>query len=141
MFFCNVSIAEKYNYLDEKFTVAYKWLAQTDIKNLPEGAAVLDVCCGTGDIALQLACLEEGTELAVLRGLALGNDHAPQRERQKQRHRGGNQQEGYKIQQEHGSARGKGFQQQIPQGEMISSRQTSGLRKRRLFFRLRRLKN
>ena len=37
MFFCNVSIAEKYNYLDEKFTVAYKWLAETDIKNLPEG--------------------------------------------------------------------------------------------------------
>ena len=26
------------------------------IKNLPEGAAVLDVCCGTGDIALELAC-------------------------------------------------------------------------------------
>jgi demethylmenaquinone methyltransferase/2-methoxy-6-polyprenyl-1,4-benzoquinol methylase len=25
------------------------------LKNLPEGAAVLDVCCGTGDIALELA--------------------------------------------------------------------------------------
>lgn len=38
MFFSNVSIAEKYNYLDEKFTCAYKWLAETDIKNLPVGS-------------------------------------------------------------------------------------------------------
>jgi YhcH/YjgK/YiaL family protein len=38
MFFSNVSIAGKYNYLDEKFTVAYKWLAETDIKALPEGS-------------------------------------------------------------------------------------------------------
>ena len=37
MFFFFFSIAEKYNYLDEKFTVAYKWLAETDIKTLPEG--------------------------------------------------------------------------------------------------------
>ena len=36
MFFSNVSIAEKYNYLEEKFTVAYKWLAETNIKDLPE---------------------------------------------------------------------------------------------------------
>ena len=36
MFFCNVGIAEKYNYLEEKFTVAYKWLAETNIKDLPE---------------------------------------------------------------------------------------------------------
>ncbi|MDO5401854.1 MAG: YhcH/YjgK/YiaL family protein [Eubacteriales bacterium] len=38
MFFSNVSIAEKYNYLDEKFKAAYKWLAETDIKSLDEGA-------------------------------------------------------------------------------------------------------
>ena len=37
MFFSNVGVAEKYNYLDEKFTVAYKWLAETNIKDLPEG--------------------------------------------------------------------------------------------------------
>lgn len=37
MFFSNVKIAEKYNYLEEKFTVAYKWLAETKIKDLPEG--------------------------------------------------------------------------------------------------------
>ena len=37
MFFSNVSIAEKYNYLEEKFTCAYKWLAETDIqsRNIP----------------------------------------------------------------------------------------------------------
>ena len=38
MFFSHVSIAEKYNYLEEKFTVAYKWLAETNIKDLPEGS-------------------------------------------------------------------------------------------------------
>ena len=29
--------SEKYNYLEEKFTVAYRWLAETNIKDLPEG--------------------------------------------------------------------------------------------------------
>ena len=38
MFFANISIAEKYSYLEEKFTRAYKWLAETDIKSLPEGS-------------------------------------------------------------------------------------------------------
>ncbi len=38
MFFSHVSIAEKYNYLEEKFSRAYKWLAETDIAALPEGA-------------------------------------------------------------------------------------------------------
>lgn len=38
MFFSNVSIAEKYNYLEERFTCAYKWLAETDIKSLPVGS-------------------------------------------------------------------------------------------------------
>lgn len=38
MFFSNVSIAEKYNYLEEKFTCAYKWLAETDLKNLAVGS-------------------------------------------------------------------------------------------------------
>lgn len=38
MFFSNVSIAEKYNYLEEKFTCAYKWLAETDIKSLSAGS-------------------------------------------------------------------------------------------------------
>lgn len=37
MFFSHVSEAEKYNYLAEKFTRAYKWLAETDISALPEG--------------------------------------------------------------------------------------------------------
>jgi YhcH/YjgK/YiaL family protein len=36
MFFSHISIAEKYNYLDEKFTCAYRWLAETDLKSLPE---------------------------------------------------------------------------------------------------------
>ena len=38
MFFSNIAIAEKYNYLDEKFTVAYRWLAETDLKALPVGS-------------------------------------------------------------------------------------------------------
>lgn len=38
MFFSNVTIAEKYNYLEEKFVRAYKWLAETDIKALPAGS-------------------------------------------------------------------------------------------------------
>ena len=49
MFFSNVAIAEKYNYLEEKFTVAYKWLRETDIKALPEGSYPLmgdDVIAG-----------------------------------------------------------------------------------------------
>ena len=49
MFFSHVSIAEKYNYLEEKFTVAYKWLAETNIKDLPEGSYPLmgdDVIAG-----------------------------------------------------------------------------------------------
>ena len=37
MFFSNVAISEKYNYLEERFTVAYRWLAKTNIKDLPEG--------------------------------------------------------------------------------------------------------
>ena len=37
MLFCNVSIADRYDYLEEKFKVAYKWLAETAIKDLPEG--------------------------------------------------------------------------------------------------------
>lgn len=38
MFFSNVSIAEKYDYLEEKFRCAYKWLAETDIAALPAGS-------------------------------------------------------------------------------------------------------
>lgn len=38
MFFSNISIAEKYDYLEDKFRSAYKWLAETDLKSLPEGS-------------------------------------------------------------------------------------------------------
>lgn len=38
MFFANIGIAEKYDYLDEKFRAAYKWLRETNIKDLPEGS-------------------------------------------------------------------------------------------------------
>lgn len=38
MFFSHVSLAEKYNYLEEKFSRAYRWLAETDIAALEEGA-------------------------------------------------------------------------------------------------------
>ncbi len=38
MFFSPVSIAEKYDYLEEKFRAAYKWLAETDIAALSVGS-------------------------------------------------------------------------------------------------------
>lgn len=38
MFFSATAIATKYNYLEEKFTAAYKWLAETDLDNTPVGA-------------------------------------------------------------------------------------------------------
>ena len=38
MFFSNIGIAKKYNYLEEKFLAAYKWLEETDIAALPVGS-------------------------------------------------------------------------------------------------------
>lgn len=38
MFFSNIKIAEKYNYLEDKFLAAYKWLAETDIASLSVGS-------------------------------------------------------------------------------------------------------
>lgn len=38
MFFSNVTIARKYNYLEDKFLAAYKWLEDTDIAALPVGS-------------------------------------------------------------------------------------------------------
>lgn len=38
MYFAHVTESEKYNYLDEKFTAAYEWLAKTDILSLPVGS-------------------------------------------------------------------------------------------------------
>jgi len=37
MLFCNIGEAVKYDYLQEKFRVAYKWLQETDIANMPTG--------------------------------------------------------------------------------------------------------
>lgn len=38
MLFANISIAEKYNYLDDKFKAAYAWLKETDLQSLSVGA-------------------------------------------------------------------------------------------------------
>ena len=38
MFFSPLNLATKYNYLDEKFQAAYKWLAETDLDNTPVGS-------------------------------------------------------------------------------------------------------
>lgn len=38
MLFANISVAEKYDYLEEKFRAAYEWLKETDIISLPEGS-------------------------------------------------------------------------------------------------------
>ncbi len=37
MLFSPISIATKYNYLEEKFTTAYRWLVETDLANTPVG--------------------------------------------------------------------------------------------------------
>lgn len=38
MFFSPVALAQKYNYLEEKFTRAYKWLAETDLEHTAAGS-------------------------------------------------------------------------------------------------------
>lgn len=38
MYFAPISLATKYNYLDDKFQAAYKWLAETDLNNTPAGS-------------------------------------------------------------------------------------------------------
>lgn len=38
MFYSNIGIAEKYDYLEEKFRKGYQWLKETDILSLPEGS-------------------------------------------------------------------------------------------------------
>ena len=38
MFACNIKVSTKYDYLSEKFKAGYKWLAETDIKALADGA-------------------------------------------------------------------------------------------------------
>jgi len=37
MFFTNIKLAEKYNYLNEKFLAAYDWLRNNDLKALEPG--------------------------------------------------------------------------------------------------------
>lgn len=38
MFFSPLNLATKYNYLDDKFRAAYKWLAETDLDHTPVGS-------------------------------------------------------------------------------------------------------
>lgn len=38
MYFTNISISEKYNYLNDNFKAGYKWLRETDIAALPVGS-------------------------------------------------------------------------------------------------------
>ncbi|GLC78363.1 NanQ anomerase/TabA/YiaL family protein [Lacrimispora brassicae] len=38
MLFSNISVAEKYDYLVDKFRAAYEWLRETDINSLPAGS-------------------------------------------------------------------------------------------------------
>lgn len=44
MLFSPIAIAEKYNYLEDKFLAAYKWLKETDLDNTPVGS--YPVCDG-----------------------------------------------------------------------------------------------
>ena len=38
MYATRLTLSEKYNYLEDKFKAAYKWLAETDICALDDGA-------------------------------------------------------------------------------------------------------
>lgn len=38
MLFSNISVAEKYDYLEDKFRAAYQWLKETDISSLTAGS-------------------------------------------------------------------------------------------------------
>lgn len=38
MFFSHISVATKYNYLDDKFLAAYKWLSETDFTDIAVGS-------------------------------------------------------------------------------------------------------
>ena len=58
MFYSEIKIAEKYNYLEEKFSVAYKWLKEQDLKTLPAGKYPI-----LGDIVV--ANIQEYTTLPV----------------------------------------------------------------------------
>mgnify|MGYP002748333862 FL=1 len=37
MFFSDIETVEKYNYLNERFVAAYKWLRENDLENLAVG--------------------------------------------------------------------------------------------------------
>ena len=58
MFYSEIKIAEKYNHLEEKFSVAYKWLKEKDLKTLPAGKYPI-----LGDIVV--ANIQEYTTLPV----------------------------------------------------------------------------
>lgn len=38
MYATRLTLSEKYNYLEDKFKAAYKWLAETDLDNTPVGS-------------------------------------------------------------------------------------------------------
>ncbi len=44
MFFSPLAIADKYNYLDDKFRAAYRWLAESDLEHFAAGS--YPVCDG-----------------------------------------------------------------------------------------------
>ena len=50
MYFAPISQATKYNYLDDKFQAAYKWLAENDLKFYEEPAMSGTVLLLPGDM-------------------------------------------------------------------------------------------
>ncbi|WRS26235.1 YhcH/YjgK/YiaL family protein [Oscillospiraceae bacterium MB08-C2-2] len=49
MLYTSIALAEKYNYLEEKFKICYEFLRRSDLADLPEGAIKL-----TEDITVQV---------------------------------------------------------------------------------------
>lgn len=58
MFFTNIKLSKKYNYLNEKFLKAYDWLESHDLNSLPAGKYEID----GGDV---FANVQEYTTLPV----------------------------------------------------------------------------
>ena len=75
MFFANISIAEKYNYLEEKFVRAYRWLAETDIKSLPEGSYPIWDDKVIANVQEYMVSGEEQFGVCKLEGLKLCESH------------------------------------------------------------------
>lgn len=77
MYAARLALSEKYNYLEDKFKAAYKWLAETDVCSLSAGA--YPICEGVTaniqeytTVSADTACFEAHDEYFDIQYLASG---------------------------------------------------------------------